>query len=97
MRQNLETNDAVLFLRELFDVVDLDVEINRLGPKSFDVYMSKNLVLWCHFDGEIISMARPNNMSVKKKFVVKDKSVGEIRKWIEDIWVDNYANLAKDD
>lgn len=93
--QNQERTD-ILFLRELFDIDDI-----RIVPLShiynFDVYMSNRLVLWMRFDGEILEFAKPSNMQIKKRFVVKDESISEIRRCVEKLWIENYVDLAKSD
>lgn len=96
MTENFQHQDeATLFLEELFDIDSIDVI--RIGLRNFDIYMIDRLVLWCLFDGETLEIAKPQNMNIKKRFVIKDNSIPDIRKCIEDLWVDNYANLAKDD
>jgi hypothetical protein len=87
-------DEAILFLNELFDIDD--VKIERLGVCNFDIYMTGSLVLWCLFDGETLEIAKPQNMNIKKRFSIKDECISEIRRCIENIWVDNYANLSKD-
>ena len=87
-------DEATLFLKELFGIDD--IKVARIGLRNFDIYMTDQLVLWCLFDGETLEIAKPQNMSIKKRFVIKDNSISKIRKCIEDLWVDNYANLAKD-
>lgn len=95
MRLNFSmTQDAdIVFLKELFDVPDLKVE--KLRPGNYDIYMSGFLVLWCLFDGENLELAKPQNMNVRKKFTIKDKSISEIRKCIENMWINNYIELSK--
>lgn len=85
----------ILFLKELFDIDDIKIE--RYEAHCYDVYMTGALVLWMKFDGETLEVAKPQNMNIRKKFVVNDKSISEIRKCIEGLWIDNYANLAQDD
>ncbi|MBD3406181.1 MAG: hypothetical protein GF411_08705 [Candidatus Lokiarchaeota archaeon] len=95
MRQNGQNHADVLFIKELFDIDDIVVD--KITDTNYDIYMTGSLVLWMFFDGNKIKIARPNNMSVNKEFVVNDKNIDKIRKCIEKLWIENYANLARDD
>jgi len=89
----------VAFFKELFDIDDIKIEYLRNdGNKyQYDIYMCGFLVLWMSFDGEILEIAKPQNMNIRKVFVVNDENIYTIKKFIENIWVKNYIELDKND
>ena len=87
-----ERKEDELFLKELFDIDDVQVE--HISGGHYDVYMTGVLVLCAYFNGEKLTIAKPQSMSTRRRFVINDKNIQEIRKSIEKIWINNYIELS---
>lgn len=99
--ENNEHTTEIEFLKELFNISNDVCESTKIehiknSHPHYNLYIFSKLVLWIDFNGEILQIAKPQNMNVKKKFYVNDKSISDIRKCMEDIWVENYIKLSED-
>jgi len=92
---NIET---VAFLRELFETNQYGetIKIKKASPSEFNIYVIDHLALCVYFDGEKISFSKPQSMGVKAKFIINDKNIDKIRKFVAGFWIAFYTDLAKD-